>query len=103
MAYGSIVISLSLDCKLKFERYTTLMSGHSKWSQIKRAKGLADAKKGQIFGKLGQAITAAAQFGKDPNNNIRLRSAIESARKVNMPKENIERAIKRAENANTGN
>jgi len=71
------------------------MSGHSKWSQIKRSKGAADVKKGQLFGKLGLAISAAAQFGADPASNIRLRSAIENARKANMPKDNIERAIKR--------
>jgi len=79
------------------------MSGHSKWSQIKRQKGSADVKRGQLFGKLGMAITVAAQSGADPAFNQRLRSAIENARKVNMPKENIERAIKRAQNANTGN
>lgn len=72
------------------------MSGHSKWSQIKRQKGAADAKKGQLFGKLGMAITIAAQSGTDPSLNLRLRSAIEAARKSNMPKENIERAIARA-------
>jgi len=72
------------------------MSGHNRWSQIKHQKGSADAKKGQLFGKLGLAISVAAQFGADPASNIRLRSAIENARKANMPKENIERALKRA-------
>lgn len=71
------------------------MSGHSKWSQIKHQKGVADVKKGQLFSKLGQAITVAAQSGTDPTTNLRLRSAIENARKANMPKGNIERAIKR--------
>ena len=84
--------------------YNLTMSGHSKWSQIKRQKGATDVKKGQVFGKLGNAITIAAQAGTDPSTNIRLRSAIENARKVNMPKENIERAIARASNhAHTGN
>jgi len=66
------------------------MSGHSKWSQIKRSKGLADAKKGQEFGKLGKLITIAAKTG------VGLDNAVERAKAVNMPKENIERAIKRA-------
>lgn len=76
------------------------MSGHNRWSQIKHQKGTADAKKGQLFSKLGVAITVAAQSGADPSSNIRLRSAIENARKVNMPKDNIERAIARASNSN---
>ncbi len=86
--------------KSKYFSYNASMSGHSKWSQIKRQKGTADVKKGQLFGKLGNAITIAAQSGADPSINIRLRSAIENARKVNMPKENIERAIARATKSN---
>ncbi len=72
------------------------MSGHSKWSQIKRAKGVADAKKGQIFGKLGKLISIAAKDGGDPAKNMKLQNVIDAAKAANMPKENIERAIKRA-------
>ena len=72
------------------------MSGHSKWAQIKRQKGVADIKRGAVFTKLGNAITIAArQGGGDPTSNFKLRLAIEKARSANMPKENIERAIKR--------
>lgn len=75
------------------------MSGHSKWSTIKRQKGAADAKRGQLFTKLSNAITIAVRQGgnvTDPNSNPRLRLAIDTARGVNMPKDNIERAIQRA-------
>jgi YebC/PmpR family DNA-binding regulatory protein len=72
------------------------MSGHSKWSSIKHKKGREDAKRGQIFTKLIKEITVATRFGgKDINANPRLRLAIEKAKESNMPKENIERAIKR--------
>lgn len=73
------------------------MSGHSKWSTIKRAKGAADAKRGLTFTKLGNAITIAAKLGNsgDPESNPRLRMALEEARSVNMPKENIQRAVDR--------
>lgn len=72
------------------------MSGHSKWSTIKRAKGAADAKRGQQFSKLSRAITMAAkQGGTDPDGNIRLKAAIEAARAASMPKENITRAIEK--------
>lgn len=71
------------------------MSGHSKWSQIKRQKGAADQKRGQVFSKLTNAIILAARGGGDPNANFALKIAIEKARLANMPKENIERAIKR--------
>ena len=72
------------------------MSGHSKWSTIKRAKGLNDAKRSQIFTKLAREIAVAARGG-DPNPDVnpRLRMAIDKARDSNMPKDNIERAIKR--------
>ncbi len=71
------------------------MSGHSKWSTIKRAKGAADAKRGMTFTKLGNLITQAAKQGGsgDIDSNPRLRIAVETARGVNMPKENIQRAI----------
>lgn len=73
------------------------MSGHSKWSTIKRQKGAADIKRGLTFTKVANAITVAVkQSGSgDPNSNPRLRMAIESARAVNMPKENVQRAIDR--------
>ncbi|MDO8472085.1 MAG: YebC/PmpR family DNA-binding transcriptional regulator [bacterium] len=72
------------------------MSGHSKWHSIKHKKAATDAKRGQSFTKLANIISAAARTGGgDPNANLRLKIAIESARKDNLPKENIERAIKR--------
>lgn len=72
------------------------MSGHSKWSQIKHKKALTDAKKGKIFSKLARIITLAArEKGGDPAKNSGLRLAIEKAKSMNMPSENIERAIKR--------
>ena len=73
------------------------MSGHSKWSTIKRQKGVNDAKRGQVFTKLGNAITIAVHEGGggDPASNFKLRLAMDTARAANMPKENIERAIDR--------
>jgi len=72
------------------------MSGHSKWSTIKRKKGLADAKRGAAFTKLSREIVIAArEGGSDPDTNFRLRLAIDKARNGNMPKDNIERSIKR--------
>lgn len=73
------------------------MSGHSKWSTIKRQKGANDAKRGLTFTKIGNAITIAAKLGNsgDPESNPRLRMALEEARSVNMPKENVQRAIDR--------
>lgn len=73
------------------------MSGHSKWSTIKRQKGLTDVKRGQTFTKLANAITIAAKSGGsgDPQFNPRLRVVLGHARSVNMPKDNIERAIDR--------
>jgi YebC/PmpR family DNA-binding regulatory protein len=72
------------------------MSGHSKWSSIKHKKGAADAKRGKIFTKLIKELTVAARLGGgDPGGNPRLRSAILAAKAENMPKENIERAIKK--------
>jgi len=79
------------------------MSGHSKWAQIKRQKGANDAKRGQLFTKLGREITVAARDGGgDPNANFRLRLAIQRARENNMPMENIERAIKRGAGGGEG-
>jgi YebC/PmpR family DNA-binding regulatory protein len=72
------------------------MSGHSKWASIKHKKGAADAKRGKIFSRLNKEITVAARLGGgDPAGNPRLRSAIQAAKAENMPKDNIERAIKK--------
>lgn len=73
------------------------MSGHSKWATIKRKKGAADAKRGQMFTRLTREIVMAARDGgADPDSNFRLRLAIDKARSQSMPKDNIDRAIKRA-------
>ena len=70
------------------------MAGHSHWAGIKHKKGKADKQRSKIFSKLSREITVAARLGdKDPNMNSRLRSAIQSARSANMPKDNIDRAI----------
>jgi YebC/PmpR family DNA-binding regulatory protein len=72
------------------------MSGHSKWATIKHAKGAADAKRGQLFTKFIKEISIAARMGGgDPNSNPRLRTACLKARAANMPKDNIEKAIKK--------
>ena len=79
------------------------MSGHSKWATIKRKKGAADAKRGKIFTKLIREITTAARIGGgDPDANPRLRLAIDKARGANMPKDNIERAIKKGTGGGEG-
>ena len=76
------------------------MSGHSKWSSIKHKKGMADAKRGQLFSKLTRAIIVAArEGGPDPASNLALANAVEKAREASMPKENIERAIARGSGA----
>jgi YebC/PmpR family DNA-binding regulatory protein len=73
------------------------MSGHSKWSTIKRQKGANDARRGAMFTKVAREITVAARAGiPDPEANYRLRLAVEKARSVNMPADNIKRAIERA-------
>jgi YebC/PmpR family DNA-binding regulatory protein len=72
------------------------LSGHSKWSTIKRKKAATDAKRGQIFTKLGKELAIAArEGGPDPDANIKLRLVMDKARAANMPKDNIERAIRR--------
>jgi len=72
------------------------MSGHSKWATTKRAKAVTDAKRANLFTKLNRAITVAArEKGSDPDTNFSLRLAIEKAKSANVPKDNIERAIKR--------
>src|SRR5438270_9764486 len=79
------------------------MSGHSKWATIKRKKGAADAKRGQLFTKLTREITVAArEGGGDPEANFRLRLAVQRARAENMPLENIQRAIQRGAGAGEG-
>jgi YebC/PmpR family DNA-binding regulatory protein len=74
------------------------MSGHSKWAQIRRSKGVNDARRGQLFTRLGREIVVAVREGGsgDPSANFRLRMAVQRARDANMPLENIERTIKRA-------
>lgn len=71
------------------------MSGHSKWSTIKRKKGANDAKRGAMFTRMAREIQIAAREGADPEFNLRLRLAVDKAKAVNMPKDNIERAIRR--------
>ena len=73
------------------------MSGHSKWSTIKRKKGANDARKGKLFSKIVKEIQVSIkEGGSDAESNPRLRLAIQNAKGVNMPKENIDRAIKKA-------
>ena len=76
------------------------MSGHSKWSTIKREKGAKDAKRGAIFTKLGNQIAIAARGGDDPTMNASLQMAIEKAKQANMPITNIQRAIDRVSDKN---
>src|SRR3990170_2092619 len=71
------------------------MSGHSKWANIKHRKAAVDAKRGKIFTKIIRELTVAARLGGDPNTNPRLRIAIAAAKNQNMPKDTIDRAIKR--------
>jgi YebC/PmpR family DNA-binding regulatory protein len=74
------------------------MSGHSKWAQIRRSKGVNDARRGQLFTRLGRELVVAVREGGggDPDANFRLRMAVQRARDANMPMDNIERTIKRA-------
>lgn len=79
------------------------MSGHSKWAQIKRAKGANDVKRGQLFTKFGREISVAARAGgANPDGNARLRLAIDRAREANMPLDTIQRAIQRGAGAGDG-
>lgn len=78
------------------------MSGHSKWSTIKRAKGAADAKRGALFAKISKRIIIAAKDGGDPEHNFKLRVEIEKARAASMPNDNIERAIKKGSGVDGG-
>tara|TARA_B100000886_G_scaffold28536_1_gene18032 strand:+ start:1461 stop:2183 length:723 start_codon:yes stop_codon:yes gene_type:complete len=80
------------------------MAGHSHWAGIKHKKGKADKQRSKIFSKLSREITVAAKLGdKDPEMNARLRSAIQSARSANMPKDNIQRAIEKSSNNDQSN
>jgi YebC/PmpR family DNA-binding regulatory protein len=76
------------------------MSGHSKWSTIKREKGAKDAVRGALFTKIGNAIAVAARAGTDPETNFALRLAIDKAKVANMPTANIDRAIQRVADKN---
>src|SRR5918911_66086 len=77
-------------------REETPMAGHSHWANIQHKKGIADAKRGKVWSKLSRLIIVAARHGGgDPEMNLKLRYAIDKAREVSMPKDNIERAIKR--------
>ena len=76
------------------------MSGHSKWSTIKREKGAKDAARGAVFTKIGNAIPIAARSGTDPDMNFALRLAIDKAKAANMPSANIQRAIDRVKDKN---
>jgi len=76
------------------------MSGHSKWSTIKREKGAKDAKRGAVFTKIGNQIAIAARSGADPTMNSVLAMAIEKAKQANMPNNNIQRAIDRVSDKN---
>ena len=80
------------------------MSGHSKWAQIRRSKGVNDARRGQLFTRLGREIVVAVREGGsgDTNANFRLRMAVQRARDANMPMDNIERTIKRAQGGGEG-
>src|ERR671925_549433 len=88
---------------LRVARRQVAVSGHSKWAQIKRAKGANDQKRGQLFTKLGREITVAArEGGPNPDGNARLRMAIDRAREANMPMDTIQRAIQRGTGAGEG-
>lgn len=78
------------------------MSGHSRWTQIKHQKAVSDARKSKIFAKIARLISIAARKGKDPQMNPVLRDAINKAREINMPSDNIERAIKRGSGEEKG-
>lgn len=78
------------------------MSGHSKWSTIKRKKEITDSKRGRLFSKISKIIEIAAKKGADPKSNISLKTAVEQARAVNMPTANIDRAIKKGSGTGEG-
>lgn len=79
------------------------MSGHNKWAQIKRQKAVTDAKKSKMFGKVARIISVAVRDkGSDPSLNTSLKSAIQKAREINMPQDNIDRAIKKGAGSGDG-
>jgi len=78
------------------------MSGHSKWHSIRHKKAIVDTKRGKIFSKVARLVEVAAREGADPELNYKLRLAIEKAREVNMPKENVDRAIAKGSGASGG-
>lgn len=78
------------------------MAGHSHWASIKHKKGATDAKKGKAFSKIARMITVAARKGGDPDMNPKLQLALEKARSVNMPKDNVERAIQKGTGDSSG-
>src|SRR5215469_11799515 len=90
--------------RISINEGSTTMSGHSKWAQIRRSKGVNDARRGQLFTRLGRELVVAVREGGsgDPNANFRLRMAVQRARDANMPMENIERTIKRAVSGSEG-
>ncbi len=79
------------------------MSGHNKWSKIKHKKGAEDAKKSKVFSKIARLITAQSKISNGDVNSPSLRNAIEKARSINMPNDNINRAIKKGTGADAGN
>lgn len=83
--------------------FLTFMSGHSKWSTIKHKKGIKDQRRGKLFSKIVRQIQIAARQDPDPEANSALRLTIEKAKEANMPKENIERAIKKGSGQGDGN
>ncbi len=86
----------SKDLRHTWKGSEMLMAGHSKWANIKHKKARADAAKGKMFTKASKEITVAArEGGSDPDTNVRLRTAIQDARNINMPNDNVDRAIKR--------
>lgn len=99
ISHKVILVVLFFACNYLLDaiHYTLFMSGHSKWSTIKRQKGVADIKRGLTFTKVANAITIAIKMGGsgDPESNPRLRMAMEEAKAVNMPKDNVNRAIER--------
>jgi len=90
-----IAIALAQGRGMQYCERENAMSGHSKWSTIKRKKGANDAASGKVFTKLAREIQVAARNGADPTTNFTLRLAIDKARAENMPKDNIERSIRR--------
>ena len=91
------MISKVLSLEDNYQTTGNFMAGHSHWAGIKHKKGKADKQRSKIFSKLSKEITVAAKLGdKDPTMNARLRSAIQSAKSANMPKDNIERAINKS-------